>query len=67
MISLLPIVFITRKIFGVIVFKNSFVIYVFTGICLILYSIAVAVVASRSKKEEKDLNILLNSIKEDKK
>lgn len=61
LLALAPVVLVTRKIFGVMVFRYSFVIYVFAAICAISYCVAVFVVARRAKLDEKELNSLLHS------
>ena len=54
-----PIVLITRKLFGVILFRFSFTVYIFALICAIIYAIAVIFVTKKAKTEEKTLNELL--------
>lgn len=58
-IALAPIVLITKAVFGATVFRYSFIIYIFALLCAIIFCIAIIVVASRAKKEEKELNDLL--------
>lgn len=60
-IALAPIVFITRRVFGQAVFRYGFVIYAFAALCALIYSVAIVVVASRAKQEERDLNFLLKN------
>ncbi|NCA66495.1 MAG: hypothetical protein EOM87_00365 [Clostridia bacterium] len=59
-VALSPIVAIARFIFGIAVFRYSFVIYLFALLCAVIYSVAIIVVATRAKKEERTLNDLLN-------
>ncbi len=59
LIPLLAIPLILRRIYGVILFRFSFVIIIAFAVCAVIYAIAVLIVANRYKKEEKDLNELL--------
>jgi ABC-type bacteriocin/lantibiotic exporter with double-glycine peptidase domain len=59
LIPLLAIPLILRRIYGVILFRFSFVIIIAFAVCAVIYAIAVLIVANRYKKEEKDLNKLL--------
>lgn len=67
---ILPIVFITRKVFGVLVFRFSIAVFIFALICSIIYALAVFTVSKKYKKEEVALNELLrkrqSEISEDK-
>jgi len=67
---ILPIVFITRKVFGVLVFRVSVAVFIFALICSIIYALAVFTVSKKYKKEEVALNELLrkrqSEISEDK-
>lgn len=58
-IALLPIIFILRRAFGVIVFRYSFIIYILASVFLLGYGIAVFVIAKKSKATEEQLNKLL--------
>lgn len=58
-VAILPIIFTTRKIFGVLVFRYSAAIFIFALICAIIYALAVLVVTKQFKEEEKSLNQLL--------
>lgn len=58
-ISLAPVVFLARYMFGTTIFRYSFAIYIFAGICSVIYALAVITVAAKAKKEEKELNSLL--------
>lgn len=62
-ILILPIVYITRLIFGVMVFRFTFVVYLFAILCAVIYGIAVLVVTQKYKQEEKSLNELLTRSK----
>jgi lysylphosphatidylglycerol synthetase-like protein (DUF2156 family) len=59
-ISLAPIIFLARYMFGTTIFRYSFAIYIFAGICTVIYGLAVLTVAASAKKQEKELNALLN-------
>lgn len=61
LIALAPVVIIAKQIYGSMVFRYSFVIYIFAAICAISYCVAVFVVARRAKIDEKELNSLLHS------
>ncbi len=58
-LALLPSVFVTRWVFGVAVFRYSYIVYLFALLCAVIYSIAVIIVASRARKEIALLNALL--------
>jgi len=59
LVPLMAIPLILRSIYGVIIFRFSFVLFVAFAICAVAYAVAVLVVAARYKKEAKDLNDLL--------
>jgi len=59
LIPLLSIPFILRRLYGVVIFRFSFVIFVVVALCAITYAIAVIIVAARYKKEEREMNDLL--------
>lgn len=59
-ISLAPIIFLARYMFGTTIFRYSFAIYIFAGICTVIYGLAILTVAASAKKQEKELNALLN-------
>lgn len=60
-ISLAPVVFLARFMFGTTIFRYSFAIYIFAGICSVIYGLAVITVAANAKKQEKELNLLLTA------
>ncbi len=62
--ALAPVVVITRRIFGVMVFRYSYIVYLFAILCALIYSIAVVTVAHRAKREAKELNSLLADSRE---
>lgn len=64
-VALLPIVLIMRRVFGVIVFRYSFIAYLFVCLCGIIYGIALLVASKKVKKEAKYLNRLLENKKSD--
>lgn len=66
LLILLPIVFLARRVFGVIVFRYSFVVYVVASVFVLAYGIAVFVQASKAKKETDRLNNLLSQKKNQK-
>lgn len=58
-VALLPIVLLFRRIFGILLFRASFAVYIFAFIIAIIYAIAVLAVSARTKKEERELNELI--------
>jgi hypothetical protein len=58
-ISLLPVVFIFKRAFGLLLFRTSFAIYLFALAVAIIYAIAVIAVGAKAKKNESELNRLL--------
>lgn len=59
LLPLMAIPFILRRVYGVVIFRFSFVIFISFALCAIVYAIAVLVVAARYKKEEREMNDLL--------
>ena len=64
-IVLVPVIFVTKRIFGVLLFRVSIVIFIFAFLCTIIYSLAIFVVAKKYKKEQKEMNNLLKNKKEE--
>jgi len=56
---ILPSVGVMRTVFGALIFRWSFVIYVFVALIAIIYSVAVVVVSKRIKSDVDTLNKLL--------
>lgn len=63
-LSLAPIIFLARYMFGTTIFRYSFTIYIFAAICTVIYGLAVITVATRSKRQENELNALLKNKEE---
>ncbi|MGD9909622.1 MAG: hypothetical protein AB7U79_03335 [Candidatus Izemoplasmatales bacterium] len=61
---LLPTVFILRRLYDVIIFRYTFVIYLFIGIILAIYAGLLYLTHQSTKKETSDLNNLLKKDKE---
>jgi len=59
LVPLMAIPLILRIIYGVVIFRFTFVLFIAFALCALAYAVAVLVVASRYKKEAKDLNDLL--------
>ena len=59
-IIILPVIFITRNLFGVMVFRYSSIVYAFALLCALTYSVIVLLISHKSKKEEKELNDLIS-------
>ncbi len=64
-LALLPIIFILRRAFGVIIFRYSFILYILSSVFLLGYGIAVWVIAKKSKATEEQLNKLLEQKNKD--
>lgn len=63
-IVILPVIALFRRAFGLLLFRASFAIYLFSLVVAIIYSLAVVIVSARAKKEEKELNLLINKDKD---
>lgn len=59
LLPLLTIPLILRRLYGLVIFRYSFVLLIAFGLCAIVYSIAVVITAKRYQKETNDLNDLL--------
>jgi len=59
LIPLLSIPFILRRLYGLVIFRFSFVIFLVVALCAVTYAIAVIIVAARYKKEAREMNDLL--------
>lgn len=59
LLPLLTIPLILRRLYGVVIFRQSFVLVLVFGLCAIVYAIAVMITAKRYQKETSDLNDLL--------
>ena len=59
LLPLLTIPLILRRLYGVVIFRQSFVLVLVFGLCAIVYAIAVVITAKRYQKETSDLNDLL--------
>jgi phosphoglycerol transferase MdoB-like AlkP superfamily enzyme len=59
LVPLLAIPFILRRLYGVVIFRFSFVIFIVVALCALTYALAVIVIAARYKKEEREMNDLL--------
>jgi len=57
---MVPSIFIMRYVFGILIFRYSFIIYLFIVLVAIIYSVAVMVVSKQYKKEVDELNRLLD-------
>lgn len=66
-IALIPIVIMFRLSFAEILFKTTFVIYIVGLLVGLAYAIAVVVVSSKAKKEEKALNKMISDSKKEEK
>jgi len=60
-IIFIPSLFVLRQVYGVIIFRYSFVLYLFIALIAIIYGIALLVVNHRVKNETKELNSLLHN------
>ncbi|MBU1144711.1 MAG: DUF3021 family protein [Firmicutes bacterium] len=58
-IIILPTLFIMRNIFNYIIFRYTFIIYLFLITIAIIYGIAVIVVSKKAKLEAHELNSML--------
>ncbi len=58
-LPLLPITLVLRNMYGVAVFRASVFLWILAAIFVVAYSLAVVIVSSKAKKEEKELNTLL--------
>ena len=61
--ALMPVPLLLRSLYGPIIFRFSFVIFILFAACAVTYTITVLLVAKKAKKEEKELNVLLNKDK----
>ncbi len=59
LIPLMAIPLILRRLYGLVIFRFSFVLLIAFALCALAYAIAVIVVAGRYKKEARELNDLL--------
>lgn len=59
LLAVLPSVFVLRNIFGILVFRYSFVIYLAFAVCALIYGLVVFITAHKTKKEENELNKLI--------
>lgn len=64
-ISLLPAVFVVKRVFGAAVFRYSYIVYLFALLCAVIYSIAVIAVAYRARKDAASLNALIADKKQE--
>jgi len=60
LLALMPIPLLLRHLYGLVIFRFSFVLYVLFAACAVTYTITVFLIAKKAKKEEKELNVLLN-------
>jgi len=58
-IILLPILGVIRRLFGVLVFRYTFILYAFGFVILIIYLILLAIVHHKVKKETDALNKMI--------
>ncbi len=58
-LPLLPITLVLRNMYGTGVFRATVFLWILAAIFVVAYSLAVVVVSSKAKKEEKELNTLL--------
>ena len=58
-ILILPITFIARALFGVMIFRYSFIVYGFALISALIYAGVILTIARKVKSEEKELNDLI--------
>ena len=65
LLPLLPINLIMRSIYGVAVFRAAIFFWTLALIFVVAYSVAVAVVSHKAKREEKELNVLLKDKEKD--
>ncbi len=56
---ILPSVAVMRFVFTIAVFRFWFVVYLFALLCAIIYAVAVWFVSRKAKREEKELNAIL--------
>ena len=57
---MVPSVLIMRSVFGILIFRYSFVIYLFIALVGVIYTVAVMVVSKRYQQETQELNKLLD-------
>ena len=57
---MVPSIFIMRTLFCILIFRYSFIIYLFIVLVAVIYTLAVMVVSKRYKKEVEELNRLLD-------
>ncbi|MBU0997818.1 MAG: DUF3021 family protein [Firmicutes bacterium] len=62
-IVILPSLFVIKFLFGIIIFRFSFVIYLFVIFMAIVYSILVFFATKKARAEVKEMNELLNKEK----
>lgn len=60
LLVLLPIPLILRRVYGVVLFRFTFVLLIFFAICAISYAVAIVIVSKRAQKATNELNQLLN-------
>jgi len=63
LLALMPIPLLLRHLYGLVIFRFSFVLFVLFAACAVTYTITVLLIAKKAKKEEKELNVLLNQDK----
>lgn len=63
LLALMPIPLLLRNLYGLVIFRFSFVLYILFAACAVTYTITVLLIAKKAKKEEKELNVLLNKDK----
>jgi len=59
-LTMVPSVLIMRSVFGILIFRYSFVIYLFIVLVGVIYTVSVMVVSKRYKNEAQELNKLLD-------
>jgi hypothetical protein len=59
-LAVLPVVFIMRRIFGVFIFKFSFMIYVLSILIAVIYGIAIVILSKKYQNDDRYLNELLS-------
>ncbi|MCX5775643.1 MAG: hypothetical protein NTV44_04710, partial [Firmicutes bacterium] len=63
LVALMPIPLLLRHLYGLAIFRFSFVLYILFVVCIVTYTVTVLIIAKKAKKEENELNVLLNKDK----
>lgn len=63
LIALMSIPLLLRSLYGLVIFRFTFVLFILFAACAITYTVTVLLIAKKAKKDEKELNLLLNKDK----